>query len=80
MLPAEYSCTRGDLSQHDDIVQCTACGMVSSVPSLDATGIRETYEGVVDHEYLTEEEGRRELFEWVLSSAGGYALAGRRLL
>ena len=80
VLPAEYSCTSGDLSQHDDIVQCTACGMVSSVPSLDATGIRETYEGVVDHEYLTEEEGRRELFEWVLSSAGGYALAGRRLL
>lgn len=80
VLPAEYSCTSGALTQHDDIVQCVACGMVSSVPTLAADAIRETYEKVVDADYLSEEAGRRELFDWVLGSMGGYALTGRRLL
>jgi 2-polyprenyl-3-methyl-5-hydroxy-6-metoxy-1,4-benzoquinol methylase len=80
VLPAEFSCTSGALTQHDDIVQCTACGMVSSVPTLHADAIRETYEQVVDDDYLSEETGRRELFDWVLRSLGGYPLAGQRLL
>jgi 2-polyprenyl-3-methyl-5-hydroxy-6-metoxy-1,4-benzoquinol methylase len=79
-LPGEFSCTSGALALYDDIVQCTACGMVSSVPVIDAEGIRESYEAVVDDDYLAEEEGRRELFAWVLGSQAGYAVPGRRLL
>jgi 2-polyprenyl-3-methyl-5-hydroxy-6-metoxy-1,4-benzoquinol methylase len=54
--------------------------MVSSVPTLDPPRIRDGYATVVDERYLTEEEGRRELFGWVLRSMGGYAVRGRRLL
>ncbi|HXV33327.1 MAG TPA: bifunctional glycosyltransferase/class I SAM-dependent methyltransferase [Gaiellaceae bacterium] len=79
-LPGEFGCTSGALALHDDIVQCTACGMVSSVPALDAEGIREAYEGTVDVGYLAEEEGRRQLFAWVLRSLSGYVVPGRRLL
>ena len=79
-LPGEFSCTSGALALYDDIVQCSACGMVSSVPVIDPEGIRESYEAVVDDDYLAEEEGRRELFAWVLGSQAGYAVPGRRLL
>ncbi|HXV94905.1 MAG TPA: bifunctional glycosyltransferase/class I SAM-dependent methyltransferase, partial [Gaiellaceae bacterium] len=79
-LPGEFSCTSGALALHDDIVQCTACGMVSSIPVIDAERIRESYEAVVDDDYLVEEAGRRELFAWVLRSQAGYAVPGRRLL
>jgi 2-polyprenyl-3-methyl-5-hydroxy-6-metoxy-1,4-benzoquinol methylase len=79
-LPGEFSCTSGALALYDDIVQCTACGMVSSVPVIDTEGIRESYEAVVDDDYLAEEAGRRELFAWVLGSQAGYAVPGRRLL
>ena len=79
-LPADFSCTSGALTQHDDIVQCTSCGMVSSVPAIEPDEILQTYAEVVDHEYLAEEHGRRELFGWVLDSLGGYAVAGRQLL
>ena len=79
-LPADFSCTSGALTQHDDIVQCTSCGMVSSVPAIEQDEILQTYAEVVDHEYLAEEHGRRELFGWVLDSLGGYAVAGRQLL
>ena len=78
--PAEYSCTSGALSQHDDILECPACGMVSSRPTLAAAEILERYEDVVDESYLGEEEGRRELFEWVLRVMGGYRVRGDRLL
>ena len=77
VTPDEFSCTSGALSSHDDIVQCGSCGMVSSIPTLDPEGIRETYAEVVDEAYLGEEQGRRELFDWVLGSLGGYAVPGR---
>jgi len=80
VTPDEFSCTSGALTHHDDIVQCVACGMVSSIPTLDPEGIRDTYAEVVDEAYLGEEQGRRELFDWVLGSMGGYAVRGRRLL
>ncbi len=80
VTPDEFSCTSGALTHHDDIVQCVACGMVSSIPTLDPEGIRDTYAEVVDEAYLGEEQGRRELFDWVLRSMGGYAVRGRRLL
>ncbi|MBD0291204.1 MAG: glycosyltransferase [Thermoleophilia bacterium] len=78
--PDEFRCTSDALSRHDDIVQCRTCGMVASVPALRPADVLETYEQVVDETYLREEEGRRELFRWVLASIEGYHLPGRRLL
>lgn len=78
--PSEFSCTSGALTQHDDIVQCSGCGMVSSVPGIPPDEILDTYARVVDEDYLAEEQGRRELFDWVLQSMGGYAFRGRKLL
>lgn len=78
--PGEFSCTSDAVSLHDDILQCTSCGMVSSIPTLDPTAIRDGYEGVIDERYLAEEQARRRLFDWVLRSMGGYAVRGRRLL
>ena len=45
---AEYSCTSGALSQHDDILECTRCGMVSSRPTLASDEILGRYADVVD--------------------------------
>jgi 2-polyprenyl-3-methyl-5-hydroxy-6-metoxy-1,4-benzoquinol methylase len=78
--PAEYSCTSGALSQHDDILECPRCGMVSSRPTLAGEEILGRYADVVDETYLGEEEGRRELFDWVLGVMAGYPLRGDRLL
>jgi len=78
--PAEYSCTSGALSRHDDILECPACGMVSSRPTLAPSEILERYEDVVDERYLGEEEARRELFAWVLRVMAGYPVRGDRLL
>jgi 2-polyprenyl-3-methyl-5-hydroxy-6-metoxy-1,4-benzoquinol methylase len=79
-LPAEYSCTSGTLSQHDDILECPRCGMVSSRPTLAGEEILRRYADVVDETYLGEEEGRRELFNWVLGFMRGYPVRGKRLL
>lgn len=76
----EFSCTSAALARHDDILECTRCGMVSSRPTLAAEEILERYADVVDETYLTEEEGRRELFEWVLRVLSGYFVRGNRLL
>jgi len=78
--PSEFRCTSGALARHDDIVQCRACGMVSSVPALAPEELLRTYERVVDETYLAEERGRRALFAWVLESLEAYHLRGRRLL
>jgi 2-polyprenyl-3-methyl-5-hydroxy-6-metoxy-1,4-benzoquinol methylase len=78
--PAEYRCTSGALSRHDDILECRTCGMVSSRPALAPSEILERYEDVVDESYLGEEEARRELFGWVLRVMSGYPVRGDRLL
>jgi 2-polyprenyl-3-methyl-5-hydroxy-6-metoxy-1,4-benzoquinol methylase len=78
--PSEFRCTSDALARHDDIVQCRACGMVSSVPPLAPEEVRRTYEDVVDETYLGEERSRRELFEWVLASLEAYYVRGRRVL
>jgi 2-polyprenyl-3-methyl-5-hydroxy-6-metoxy-1,4-benzoquinol methylase len=77
---AEYSCTSGALSQHDDILECPHCGMVSSRPTLAGEEILGRYADVVDETYLGEEQGRRELFEWVVRVMAGYPVRGDRLL
>jgi SAM-dependent methyltransferase len=76
---SEYSCTSGTLSQHDDILECPRCGMVSSRPTLAGTEILERYADVVDENYFTEEEGRRQLFDWVLDVMRGYPVGDDRL-
>jgi SAM-dependent methyltransferase len=78
--PAEYTCTSGTLSQHDDILKCPRCGIVSSRPTLAGEEILGRYADVVDETYLSEEAGRRRLFDWVLGVMGGYPVRGDRLL
>jgi 2-polyprenyl-3-methyl-5-hydroxy-6-metoxy-1,4-benzoquinol methylase len=80
-VPAsEFSCTSGDLARHDDIVRCLDCGMTGSMPTLQPEQIVRTYEAMVDDAYLLEEDGRRDLFRWVLEHVDGYVVPGRRLL
>lgn len=76
----EFSCTTGALGQHDDILQCRRCGMVSSRPTLAPEEILENYSRVVDDAYLAEEPARRELFEWILKATRNYPRRGKRLL
>ncbi|MDX6547195.1 MAG: hypothetical protein QOG33_745 [Gaiellales bacterium] len=78
--PSEFSCTSGDLARHDDIVRCLECGMMSSMPTIPPERIVGNYEAMVDDAYLAEENGRRDLFRWVLSRVDGYVVPGRRLL
>ncbi len=75
----EFSCTSNRLAEHDDILRCGRCGMISARPPLARDEIVEMYAESVDADYLAEAEGRRELFDWVLDRLGCYALAGRRL-
>jgi 2-polyprenyl-3-methyl-5-hydroxy-6-metoxy-1,4-benzoquinol methylase len=77
---SEYRCTSSSLSRHDDILECQRCGMVSSRPVLAAEEILERYADVVDEEYFSEEESRRELFRWVLGVVSGFFVGGDRLL
>jgi len=77
---SEFSCTSGGLARHDDIVRCLECGMTSSRPADTPERIVENYTAMVDEQYLSEEQGRRELFRWVIDRLDGYLLPGRRLL
>jgi 2-polyprenyl-3-methyl-5-hydroxy-6-metoxy-1,4-benzoquinol methylase len=76
----EFACTTGALAEHDDIVQCTTCGMVSAVPTLRPQEIVENYRQVVDEAYLREEPARRELFDWFAARIESYTSGGRSLL
>lgn len=76
----EFACTTGALSEHDDVAQCTTCGMVSSIPTLRPDQIVDNYTRVVDEEYLKEEPARRELFAWFLRQIEAFPLNGKRLL
>lgn len=76
----EFACTAEVTGEHDDIVQCRSCSLVSSQSPLDPDEILAGYQGSIDEHYLDEEEARRHLFRWVLDRASGYALPGRRLL
>jgi 2-polyprenyl-3-methyl-5-hydroxy-6-metoxy-1,4-benzoquinol methylase len=76
----EFACTTGALAQHDDILQCGRCGMVSSRPTLEPWEIIENYHQVEDDAYLAEETERRELFDWILDATRSYWVPGRSLL
>jgi 2-polyprenyl-3-methyl-5-hydroxy-6-metoxy-1,4-benzoquinol methylase len=75
----EFSCTSGRLGEHDDILRCGYCGMISSRPTLSPEELVELYVQTVDPTYLAELEGRRDMFGWVLDHLESYALRGRRL-
>src|SRR5918996_775506 len=68
--------------------RCVACGAEEQVllypanVSGDAppSEFRDRYADVVDEDYLGEEEGRRELFDWVLRMMRSYHVGGDRLL
>ena len=79
-LAGEFRCTSDAVSKHDDILACARCGMVSSQPTLATEEILERYSEVVDEDYFSEEEARRELFNWVLDVMRGYVVRGDRLL
>jgi 2-polyprenyl-3-methyl-5-hydroxy-6-metoxy-1,4-benzoquinol methylase len=79
-LAGEFRCTSDALSKHDDILVCPNCGMVSSHPTLATEEILERYSEVVDEDYFSEEQARRELFNWVLDVMSGYVVRGDRLL
>jgi 2-polyprenyl-3-methyl-5-hydroxy-6-metoxy-1,4-benzoquinol methylase len=76
----DFECTSDALAEHDDIIRCPRCTMVSSVPTLDQGAILSSYAAVVDGGYLNEEPGRRELFHWILTKAEGHPAAGSSLL
>ena len=76
----EFRCTTSALGIHDDIFECPRCGLLSSAPTLSPDEIVGRYEEVVDEEYLSEEEERRELFGWVSDQMDAYYVPGRRLL
>jgi SAM-dependent methyltransferase len=76
----EFTCTTRDLGQHDDIVRCLTCGLVSSIPQLGRDAIVHQYEESVDTAYLQEEQIRRDRFGKVLDSIEAFPVRGRRLL
>jgi 2-polyprenyl-3-methyl-5-hydroxy-6-metoxy-1,4-benzoquinol methylase len=75
----EFSCTSNRLAEHDDILRCPHCGMISSRPALKSDELVDMYASSEDVTYMDEAEARRELFGWVLDRIGSYALGGRRL-
>lgn len=75
----EFRCTTSALGQHDDIVECPRCGLLSSIPTLDPAEIANRYVEVVDEEYLDEEDARRDLFGWMTRRIGDYPVRGQRL-
>ena len=76
----EFRCTTSALGIHDDILECPRCGLLSSAPTLRGDEIVARYEEVVDEEYLSEEEQRRELFGWVSEQLDAFYVPGKRLL
>ncbi|MGH2767768.1 MAG: bifunctional glycosyltransferase/class I SAM-dependent methyltransferase [Actinomycetota bacterium] len=75
-----FACTSDALSSHDDILQCSGCGLMSSISGLDSEEIRQRYRRVTDELYLTEERARRELFHLIAGRMEGFFVRGRRLL
>jgi 2-polyprenyl-3-methyl-5-hydroxy-6-metoxy-1,4-benzoquinol methylase len=77
---SEFACTSDALAQHDDILRCPRCGMVSSHPTISTQQVLVNYAVMHDDGYLEEEQGRRDLFDWVLAQMEGFLIPGRRLL
>jgi len=76
----EFRCTTSALAIHDDILECPHCGLLSARPTLSPEQITASYEQVEDEEYLSEEEERRSLFNWVLDRIASYHPSGTHLV
>ncbi|MDH4147932.1 MAG: bifunctional glycosyltransferase/class I SAM-dependent methyltransferase [Acidimicrobiia bacterium] len=80
VVPDEFTCTSDRVNHHDDIAQCTSCGILRALPNLTGDDIAELYEGTEDVVYLEQEDGRRELFEWVVAKMNDYHRGDKRLI
>ncbi len=78
--PTEYRCTTAGLNQHDDIVQCTSCGLLSAAGGPSHDEVAAGYEAVEDDSYLDESEIRRGVFKWMLYQLEPYVTSGRRIV
>lgn len=76
----EFTCTSDRVNNHDDILQCTVCGIVRANPDLTTGDIAELYEGTEDEIYLDQESARRELFAWAVEKLNGYVVPEKRLI
>lgn len=77
---SEFACTTSAVSVHDDIVDCTVCGLRSSVPEIADEDIIQNYREVVDEEYLSEEEARRRTFQWIVDVMSKFTVGERSLV
>jgi 2-polyprenyl-3-methyl-5-hydroxy-6-metoxy-1,4-benzoquinol methylase len=77
---ADFLCTTPSLWKHDDILECSRCGLMSSRPQITPDQIHDHYRASQDPSYFDEEAARTQGFEWVLRQIGAYPVAGRRLL
>lgn len=76
----EFTCTSDKVNNHDDIVQCTGCGIVRSLPNLTTGDIAELYADTADEIYLDQEDARRELFAWAVDRLNAHPVPEKRLL
>jgi len=77
---SEFTCTSDKVNHHDDIVQCTTCGIVRSIPDLTSGDISELYSDTADEVYLDQESARRELFDWAVDKLNGYSVPEKRMI
>lgn len=76
----EFTCTSDRVNHHDDIVQCTDCGIVRAIPDLTTGDIAELYADTADEIYLDQEDARRELFAWAVEKLNGFTVPEKRLI
>lgn len=76
----EFTCTSDKVNHHDDIVQCTECGIVRALPELTTGDIAELYADTTDEIYLDQEDARRELFAWAVDRLNGFVVPEKRLI
>lgn len=60
--PEHFYCTTLSYGEHYRIVQCRRCGLFYTDPRRPIGAVMRDYEGVIDHRYLQEREGRLATF------------------
>jgi glycosyltransferase involved in cell wall biosynthesis len=76
----DFRCTARGLGQHDDLVGCPRCGLVSARSPLDQAALVAGYAAAVDETYLDEEAARREGFAWIADRVDRFVVGDRRLV
>lgn len=80
LVAEEFTCTSDKVNNHDDIVQCSGCGVVRALPELTTGDIAELYADTEDEIYLEQEDARRELFAWAVDKFNAYAVPEKRMI